>query len=167
MVLGFCMFWIGCVFVINTAMAFGKVDPKETGPWNLVIGSLIVFVVALGLIKDMFEPVTFWWAVQVLLFGMTYVMLGINTITNKDSRGLGWYCLFVAVTVPWPAWQTFAAGDWRLGMIWVLWGLLWLLFWPMMALGKASWGKWVRWYQLFVLIFTLWLPGLLMLTGNW
>lgn len=167
MVLGFCMFWIAVAFVINTAMTFGKVDPKETGPWNLVIGCLIVFVVVLGLIKDMFAPVTFWWAAQVLLFGMTYLMLGIITITGKDGRGLGWYCLFVAVSVPFPAWQTFAAGDMRIGTIWVLWGLLWLLFWFIYALGKLAWVKWVRWYMLFCLIFTLWLPGILMLCGLW
>ena len=167
MVLGFCMFWIACVFVINTAAAFGKVDAKELGPWNLFIGSLILFVVLFGISTNVFGDVTFWWAAQVLLFAVTYIMLGINYLRGTDGRGVGWYCLFVAISVIVPAYQTFASGDMRLGAIWVAWGLLWLLFWPMMSLGKGSWGLWVRWYQLFCLIFTLFIPGLMMLTGTW
>jgi len=167
MVLGFCMLWIACIFVINTAAAFGKVDSKELGPWNLFIGCLILFVVVVGVITDMFAPMTFWWAAQVLLFAVTYIMLGITYLRGSDGTGVGWYCLFVAVTVIVPAYQTFAAGDMRLGVIWVAWGLLWLLFFFMMAMGKGAWGKWVRWYQLLVLIFTLFIPGLMMLTGTW
>lgn len=167
MVFGFVMFWVACIFVINTAAAFGRVDSKETGPWNIVVGSLVIFVVAVGVVKDLFNPVTFWWAAQVLLFGMTYLMLGINTVRGTDGRGLGWYCLFVALSVPFPAYQTFAVGDYRVGVIWVLWGILWFMFFIMLGLQKTRIAKFVNWFQIFITIFTLWLPGVLMMMELW
>jgi len=165
MVLGFVMFCIASVFLLNTAGAFGLVSEEETAPWNIIMGGLVLAVVIIGIAEQMFQEGTFWWAAQVILFAMTYLMLGVNTIRKTDGRGLGWFCLFVAVTVIVPASQTFAAGDMRLGILWVVWGIVWFLFFIMLGLQKPI-GKFVRWIQVATL-FTLWVPALMILTGNW
>lgn len=167
MVLGFVLFWVSCVLVFNTASAFGKVDAKETGPINVIIGSLVVFVVVFGIIKDMFAPATFWWAAQVLLFGFTFVFFGINTLRETDGRGAGWYSLFVAVLSPLCCYQSIIAGDIKLAIMWVFWGILWFLFWLMYALGITHIARFVRWYQLFCLIFTIYIPGVMLLNNIW
>jgi hypothetical protein len=167
MALGFVMLWVTVLFIINTAVAFGKVDVKESGPWNIVLGGLLVFVVLNGVFHESFGEETFYWAAQVLLFAITYVMMGINIVKAFDSRGLGWYCLFVSITALVPCAQTFLAGDFVLGLIWAVWVSLWFLFFLLLALGKAGLGAFLKWYQIFALVFSLWLPGLLLLNGVW
>jgi hypothetical protein len=167
MVLGFVLFWVACALVYNTASAFGKVDGKETGPVNVIIGSLVVFIVLYGIVTDMFGQGTFWWAAQVLLFAFNFVFFGISSLRGTDGRGPGWYSLFVAVLSPIAVYQATMAGDIKLALMWVSWGILWFLFWLVYALGMTQIARFVRWYQLFCLIVTIYIPGVVLLNNIW
>lgn len=167
MLLGFLMFFVGAVFIINGLSLLGRVDSKEAGGWNLAIAALMFSVVIYAVVKDAYGPATFWFAAQVLLFGFTYLFLGINSLAGYDSRGLGWYCLWVSLVTPYCAYQTFQAGDPRLGLIWLTWGALWFVFWIVLGLGKISILRPVAWAALLAGIFTAWIPGFLMLTSQW
>jgi hypothetical protein len=95
--------------------------------------------------------------------------MGVLKLAKLDGRGLGWWCLFVTINVPLPAYQTYLTGDIPLTCIWILWGILWFLFWVSMALQKGG-EKFLK-FLIFMMIveffIALWIPALYMLNGKW
>ena len=155
-----------------------------TGRNYLSIGSREIFVInlfagGLGFLIAMFSIVRVNPATTgaaeiefgglVLLFAFTYLWVAINQITGADGRGLGWYCLFVAITaVPtaiivlltsrghaWPLW---------LGLDWAAWAVLWFLFFLLLALQRPI-GRLVGIVTIVEAIVTCWIPAYLLLTG--
>jgi hypothetical protein len=163
------MYLVAIAFVINIANTYGKVADKDAGFWNLGMGLLILFIVLVGLVQSWYDDGTFWWASGILLFGLTYLYLGISKLANLDGRGLGWFCLFVVFYLPAPTWQVFQSGDVILGVIYIVWAILWLLFWIALGLqkGGTAVGKAILTLQWIVLIFTLFLPSILFMNGWW
>ncbi|MEG0976613.1 MAG: AmiS/UreI family transporter [Comamonas sp.] len=76
--------------------------------------------------------------------------------------GLGWYCLFVAISA-----LAFAAmaGDIHVIAMWLIWASLWALFFLALGLGKQL--RFLASYTVLVGIVTCWVPGLLLLMGKW
>jgi AmiS/UreI family transporter len=61
-------------------------------------------------------------AALTLLFTFTYLWVTINRYNGADGRGLGWFCLFVAITAVPVSVQTLLAA----GSTWDIWfGLCW------------------------------------------
>ena len=56
--------------------------------------------------------------------------------------------------------------DWRMSVIWVLWGILWLTAFIEVVL-KKNLGKFVPYLAIFEGIITAWIPGFLMLVDRW
>lgn len=169
MVLGLVMFCVAAVFIINMANAKNRVSDIEAGYWNLGFGIITLFLVCVGIIQQWNGDGTFWWAAQTLMFSLTYLFMGIVKLAKLDGRGMGWWCLFVTINIPYPAYQTFMSGDIRLGLIWVSWGVLWFMFFVLMGLQKGGekLAKAIFIYEIPLLIFTLWLPGILFLNNMW
>ncbi|MDR1430863.1 MAG: AmiS/UreI family transporter [Propionibacteriaceae bacterium] len=178
MILGLVMFIVAAVFFVNIAFACGKCAQKENGWLNLIFGGILLFLILLGIAKEWSGPSTaeypstaLWWAAQVLLFAMTYVFLGLQRIKDFDGRVVGWFCGFVVINVPLPTYQTFMSGDVLLGIIWIIWGYLWLLFFISMGLGKLNDSKIFAKVTVVSMIVgflvSLWVPGLYMLNGWW
>jgi hypothetical protein len=166
------MLFVGIVFMLNTVAAFtkSKVQTKETSLWCTVIGSIIMFLLLFGIVTNLFKGAgtpTLWWAGQVALFGLTYFMMGLNGLVGNDQKGLGWFCGLVAVISIVIIVQACQGGDWRMIAIWVLWAFTWLMFFFELALGKDSWVRWMKWFQIFVLVATLLVPGIMILNGWW
>ena len=103
-----------------------------------------------------------------MLFGFTYLFVGCTNLFNLDSRPQAWYCLFVAVnTVPCSI-ISFAGGDVIFGVIWLIWGILWLSYWVSGAQMKVTLGpKFIGWLTVFVGILTCWIPGYMLLANWW
>jgi len=176
MILGLVMFIVAGIFLVNIAFAIGKCGQEENGWLNLIFGSLILLLIIVGIVKDWGGPngpysSALWWAAQVLLFAMTYVFLGIQRIKNFDGRVVGWFCGFVVINVPLPCYQTFKSGDILLGIIWIIWGILWLLFFISMGLCKlvdsVPFQKFTVGAMIVGFVVSLWLPSLFMLNGAW
>jgi hypothetical protein len=166
--MGFCMFIICICFMINIPMWCGKVAPKETGIMNTVVGFIIVGLALFDIVTNSLGDITYWAAVQMCLFGFTYVQLGVNNLAGNDSRGLGWYCLFVTCVTPLLSYQSYQAGDMRLAVLWPIWGALWFLFFPILSLGKAEkWMPWFRWVAGISVCATLLIPSVMMMNGWW
>jgi len=85
-----------------------------------------------------------------------------------DGRGLGWFCLFVAITaVPVSVQNLLAAGstwDISFGLCWAAWAVLWLLFFILLVMQKPI-GRFVGNVTVLEGILTGWLPGYLLLVG--
>lgn len=91
-----------------------------------------------------------------------------NRLTGGDGRGLGWFSLFVAITVLPVAWREVADADsafalW-LGLSWLAWSGLWALYFVALAL-RAPISRAVALATGLAGVFTGWLPGALILNG--
>jgi len=141
--LGCALVYVGFVLFINALMLLGKLDGKHVAPMNAFTGVLIVA----GVMRTVFlqgEGIPpYFYAMQSLLFGFTYLWVAANSIWALDGRGLGWYCLLVAIVAIPTAFT--ALPDLGLFVLWLMWASLWFSFFLLLALGKqiakatASW----------------------------
>lgn len=146
------------------------IENKDVAVMNIFTGAVnsVVAVIALvyGIRND---DVTFFaLAGFVLLFGFTYLWVAFNQFTGVAGRGLGWFCLFVAVTAVPTGIITFdnSEGDifslW-LGADWLAWAVLWFMFFLVLALGKPI-LKLTAAVTVFEAIATSWALGYVLLT---
>ena len=109
-------------------------------------------------------------AALTLLFTFTYYWVAWNRWNGADGRGLGWFCLFVAITTvpvfadifaqaqtPWDIW---------FGLNWLAWGVLWFLFFLILARGRTQLTRVTGILCTAEGIFTGWIPGYLLLSGG-
>lgn len=108
-------------------------------------------------------------AALICLFSFTYIWVAWNRWNNSDGRGLGWFCLFVAITTVPVFIQGFVQAatiwDYWLSLCWLSWCVLWFLFFLNLALGRSSLAKPTGVICVLQGIYTCWVPGYLLLTG--
>ena len=129
------LIYVGIVLVVNGIMLLGWITPREAAPLNLFVGALQVLtptyliVVAAGDVDEVFA------ASGIYLFGFTYLWVGINAVKDYENRGFGWFALLVALCGVVYATESFVrAEDLAFGVIWVLWGIPWFLFFLVLGL---------------------------------
>ncbi|MGL4912819.1 MAG: AmiS/UreI family transporter, partial [Romboutsia sp.] len=167
------LLYVGFVLMINGIGTLTKIPPKSTAIMNIFTGGLSI-VVNFGslLVAQAQNPTNmapFYAAGTGLLFGFTYLFIGINSIFNLDSRTFAWYSLFVAITtVPAGVLQWREGGIWNIlmALIWWAWGILWVTA-PIETLWKKNLGKFTPWLSIVEGIFTAWIPGFLLLMNVW
>ena len=160
------LFYVVEVLFCNGLWLLGQIEDKEIKVIDTFVGGLGLVIVLLLLLAG--TPGDFKLAAQLLLFAFTYLWVAWNRVTEADGRGLGWFCLFVAVTaiptgyiVQQGATTTF--GVW-LAIDWYAWGILWFMFFLLLVMKKEI-VKLTGWVTLLQGIFTAWLPGFLLLEG--
>ena len=168
--LGVVLLYVGIVLINNGIARITDVDNKSASVMNFFVGALSIIINIITIVHGDFENIDsigdFYSAATGLLFGFTYLYVAANSIFNLDGRLYGWYSLFVAInTVP-AAWIEFSVnGDWRMAVIWILWGILWLTGFIENVLKKEL--KFVPYLAVFEGIVTAWIPGFLILTNLW
>jgi len=168
--LGVVLLYVGIVLINNGIARITDVDAKSASVMNVFTGLLSIIINIITIVHGDFESIDsigdFYSAATGLLFGFTYLYVAANSIFNLDGRLYGWYSLFVAInTVP-AAWIEFSVnGDWRMAVIWILWGILWLTGFIENVLKKEL--KFVPYLAVFEGIVTAWIPGFLILTNLW
>jgi len=129
------LLFIRMTLSLNAAWLNGRVETKDVGVFNLLVGIL-----------GAMSAIYFGWAQQsfalsagVMLFSMTYLWVGINALRGAtDQRALGMYCLLVAfVTIPY-AIKALKGGDIGWAFEWVTYGSLWYLFYLLLAKQNSS-----------------------------
>lgn len=159
------VFYVGAVLFCNGLWILGKIEDREIAVIDFFIGGLGCFVSLHGALNG-----EFYFAAQIFLFAFTYLWVALNRFLGVDGRGLGWFCLFVAVSaLPIGIWQLSTSGGqlWPtwLAINWLSWAFLWFMFFVLLALQKEKTGKFVGWLTLIQGIYTGWIPGWLLLTG--
>ena len=95
--------------------------------------------------------------------------MAINRYNGADGRGLGWFSLFVAITVVPVALDTLSSAQtlWNtwFGLCWAAWAILWFMFW-LLLVRKMPIAKLTGAVTLAEGILTGWLPGYLLLDGK-
>jgi putative amide transporter protein len=168
--LGLVLLYVGAVLSLNGLWMLGRIGDREIAIINILVGLLCLRVAhehAFGPAADAASVQQAAWS---LLFAFTYLWVAYNRLTGNDGRGLGWFSLFVAITVlpvgisalrqahdVWSLW---------LAVSWVAWSGLWWLYYQLLARQK----NWIRPIALITIaqgVLTGWLPGYLMLTSHW
>ncbi len=132
--LGLALVYVGFVLFINALMLLGKLDGKHVTPMNVFTGVLIFAGVMRTVVLQGEGIPPYFYAMQSLLFGFTYLWVAINSIWNLDGKGLGWYCLLVAIVAVPTAYT--ALPDVGLVVLWLMWATLWFAFFLLLGLGK-------------------------------
>ena len=131
------LIYVGIVLIVNGLLLLGWLTPREAGPLNLFVGALQVLTptylifIAGGDLNAIFA------ASGIYLFGFTYLWVGINAVKDYSNRGFGWFALLVALcTLVYAAESFLRAQDAAFGVIWLLWGILWFLFFLVLGLER-------------------------------
>lgn len=109
-------------------------------------------------------------AAFIMLFGFTYLFVALNQNTGAGNHAFGWFCLFVAVTAVPIAINVLSNANGNLGTIWlgidwIVWAVLWLCFFLLLALERPI-AKQVGWFAIIVAIGTAWALGYGILQGS-
>ena len=113
MLLGLALFYVGAVLCLNGLWLLEQIGDNEIAVIDIFVGGvtlLIALYLAFGPGADLGSVRG---AALTLLFTFTYFWVAINRYNGADGRGLGWFCLFVAVTaVPVTIVQQQAVSSW-------------------------------------------------------
>lgn len=165
------LLFVGAVLFCNGIWLLGKISDDEiviinvfSGGTNVVIA---IIAITIGQLKGNFALVVF--SAQILLFAFTYLWVAYNQRVKTDGRGLGWFCLFVALTAAPTAVLTLGSTGGNaflvwLGFNWAVWAVLWFLYWGLLA---VQWPitKITGYVTLVEGIVTGWLPAYLLMSG--
>jgi len=166
--LGVVLLYVGAVLFVNGFTLLGKADPKGSAIMNLLTGILTLIINIIILVVNAVgdeDPTLFYAAGTGLLFSFTYLYVGAVNLFSLDGRGLGWYCLFVAVTAMPSAYVAFDS-DPRFTVIWLGWGFLWFVYFLLLALDMKI-VKFAGYATLVIAVLTAWIPGYMLLVGVW
>ncbi|MEE1274723.1 MAG: AmiS/UreI family transporter [Olegusella sp.] len=177
--LGVVLLYVGIVLISNGANGVLGIEDKSSAVMNIFTGGLGVVCNFAVIIYGACTGQGPWWfygCATGLLFAFTYLYSAINTIFELDQRLYGIFSLFVAInSIPCGilSWINYAGKAGFVGMfgplygiIWWLWGLLWLTGFLGSTLGKDL-GKFPSYLGIVEGVVTAWIPGFLMLTGIW
>jgi acid-activated urea channel len=169
--LGLILLYVGAVLISNGVARICNIQGPAVAVMNLFTGGLglVLNVVSVGIgIAHDADPSWYYASATGLLFAFTYLYVALNAIFKLDGRLYGWYSLFVAVNAV-PAgvlcFYGYGGNAWY-GVIWFLWGALWLTGFLENCCGVRL-GRFVGYLGVFEGVATAWLPGFLMLTGVW
>lgn len=167
MLLPLSLLFVGAVLTLNGLWMMRRISEREIVVINLTAAG-ITGVVALLAMAGAQTLADVKGAALTLLFSTTYLWVGVNRLTGSDGRGLGWFSLFVAITVLPEAVVTLRhAPDvmtvW-MGLCWACWAGLWFLYFLLLAL-KLPLDRATAIATLASGILTAWLPALALLYG--
>ena len=130
--LGVSLLYVGAVLTINGIGRLTEIDGKSLAVMNFFTGGLSVIANVILLVCGEYYA-----AATGLLFGFTYLFIVLNAVFNLDGRVLGWFSLFVAInTVPAALLSLLQDADSLFFVIWLAWGILWLLIFVESVLKK-------------------------------
>lgn len=169
MLLGLALLYVGAVLSLNGLWLLGRIDDREIAVINVFSGGITLCVALYLAFGPGADAASIKGAALTLLFTFTYFWVAINRYNGADGRGLGWFSLFVAITVVPIAFETLqtAQSVWGVwfGLCWAAWAVLWFMFW-LLLVRKMPIAKLTGAVTVLEGILTGWLPGILLLQGS-
>lgn len=169
MLLGLSLLYVGAVLTLNGLWLLGHIGDREIVVVNVASG-IITFCVSLYLaFGPAADPGSIRAAALTLLFTVTYFWVAHNRLATVDGRGLGWFSLFVVITVIPVAFNgitTAVTGiDLWMGWNWAGWAVVWFMYFLLLTL-KMPILKATGAATLAAGLLTGWLPAVLLLEGK-
>lgn len=168
MLLGLALLYVGAVLSLNGLWLMGQIGDREISVINIFVGGITLCVALYLAFGPNADAASIKAAALTLLFTFTYLWVAINRYNDADGRGLGWFSLFVAITVVPVAIDTLGTAQttWQIwfGLCWAAWAVLWFMFW-LLLVRQMPIAKLTGAVTTLQGIFTGWLPGYLLLDG--
>jgi putative amide transporter protein len=162
------LLYVGAVLFVNGLLLIGAVEGRSAAPINLFVGALQVVTPTYLIFTAAGDPLVILSASGLYLFGFTYLYVGINLLAGLDTTGVGWFSLFVAVMTLGYSYANFVILDDRpFGVIWLMWGFLWALFFVLLGLKHDWLMKYTGWVTIIQSWVTAAIPAFLLLTDLW
>ena len=167
--LGVCLLFVGIVLINNGICTLTDVNAKSAAIMNIFTGGLSLFINFTAIVRG-----DYYAAGTGLLFCFTYLYVAINNIYDLNWKPFAWFSTFVAINaVIFGTFEGFIgipalgiAADWRMGIIWYLWAVLWGSS-LVTDIFERPLGRFVPVLQIFEGVVTAWIPGVMMLLGVW
>lgn len=169
MLVGLVLLYVGVVLFQNGLWLHGRISGKEVALPNFFGGAVLAAVslylafgpgATLGSVKA---------SALILLFGVTFLWVGLNQVHENDGRGLGWYCIVVTAILLPIAGESFRSAvsfwDHWFAVCWVLWAILYIMFFLVLA-RDAKIQRQTGWMALLNSVVTGLAPGYLLLGGH-
>lgn len=171
MTTGIGLLYVGAVLLLNGIGMIKKYDLKALSIMNFFTGGVYVVINAINLAYAVFNGATidaYYGVATGMLFGFTYLFVGLVDWFALDGGPMAWYCFFVGInTIP-CSYLSFQGGDARFGVIWLCWGFLWLLYWVAGALPQVKLSpSLVPAATIIIGVATCWIPGFMLLANWW
>ncbi len=167
------LLFAGAALFVNGLALIGRIDPRGAAPINVLVGSLLVVAALHGAFpaRDLTTTDNLATVISTagfVVFGFTYLYVGLASYAGLPGDGAGWFCGWAALVAAGLALTNFVRfGDAKFGMLWVLWAILFALFFLVLALGveRLAWATgWVTLIEAFV---TATIPAALLMLGWW
>lgn len=163
---------IGGTLLINGLAVLGYVRDNGAAIYNIftgILGTVTPFYLLTqvdGADAAAFDTVL--GVAPMWLFALTFLWVGINSLTGHTPTGVGWYCLWVVFAAVGFALVNFVRFDAvPEGVIWLNWAFLWGLFWAMLALGRTGIATFTGWVAVIQSIWTVSAQAFLNMVGGW
>jgi putative amide transporter protein len=162
------LLYVGAVLFVNGLLLLGVVEGRAAAPINLFVGALQVVTPTYLIFTANNDPLVILSASGLYLFGFTYLYVGINLLAGLDTTGVGWFSLFVAIMALGYSYANFVILDDRpFGVIWLMWGFLWALFFVVLGLKHDWLTRYTGWVTIIQSWVTAAIPAFLLLTDLW
>ncbi len=162
------LLFVGAVLFINGAMLLGWVEARSAAPMNFFVGGLQILTPLYLIFTANGDTDTILSASGLFLFSFTYLYVAVNLTFDLDSTGLGYFCLFVAITALVFSFLNFTRfADPAFGVIWIYWAFLWALFFVLLGRKRDGIGRYTGAVCAIQGWVTGWVPAFLLLTGTY
>ncbi|MFC5997052.1 AmiS/UreI family transporter [Pseudonocardia hispaniensis] len=163
---------IGGTLLINGLAVLGYVQGNGAAIYNIftgVLGTVTPFYLLTqvsGSDAAAFDTVLA--VAPMWLFALTFLWVGINSLTGHTPTGVGWYCLWVVFAAVGFGLVNFLRFDApREGIIWLNWAFLWGLFWLLLAQGRTRLATFTGWVAVIQSIWTVSAQAFMNMVGGW
>lgn len=157
----------GAVLLMNGLVLLQIAEPRTVAIVNIWGGALQTLT-PFFLLTQTHTPVEALGVGPPFLFGLTFLWVGIATLMESPTVAIGWYCLWVVpITLVLAIVSATIFADPRFAIVWLNYGLLWGLFWAILALGRGDLARFTGWTAVFLSAWGVTLPALLLLVGLW
>jgi hypothetical protein len=161
-----CLLLSGVALLINGLGLLGRIKVRDSAVFNLLIGCLQLILAVLIAVEASGDASSLLDVSSVFLFGITYFYVGLSSLLNLGSQGVGWYCGFVATMGVFYAFHNFLT-DLVLSILWLGWTALWALFFLVLALEKKELVVFTAWTAILMSPLTATLPAIFDLSVGW
>ena len=158
------LLYVGAVLLLNGISMIKSYSSKSTAIMNFFTGGVYVVVNCMTLAYAIFHNGTtqdYFNIATSMLFGFTYLFVGLTNWYNLETQTQSWFCFFVGCNAAVCTYLSFNSGDIKYGVLWGLWGLLWLLYWYTGIFKTKITAKHVGYITVAYAIGTCWIPGML------
>ncbi|MCL2062316.1 MAG: AmiS/UreI family transporter [Firmicutes bacterium] len=162
---------VGFVLLHNGVYLFKKLTPQGKSSAYVNLSGGVVIGIA-GILEIIMNGGNFS-AIIYLLVAITYIYLGVNTLTGADAKPLGVYCGFTTVFLALGGIMTLIGivrdggtwFDWWMVVCWFMWAVLWGLLFVELAFDKKKLAKPVYALCFIQAFITGILPAIFIFTG--